>query len=136
MNKEIGNGRVGELIKNYLSTLSSLQVRPQVKIKILKLAIYPKLNFDLRAYDFSVTWTKNTLDSIIMDYIRGWLTLPISSCVQEITSLPLNHCGLNLPSLVEQAMSLRLSARSMLKNSNNLDIPQLWTITFCKKYST
>jgi len=86
-------------------------------------------------YDFGPTWIKSELDSLVLEHIRGWITLPINTCVSEIISLPLNKCGLDIPSLVEQAASLRLSTRYNLKNSDSSDIKHMWETTSSKKVS-
>ena len=57
------------------------------------------------------------------------MQLPISTCIGEISRLTQNKCGLGLPSLAEVANTLRITARSCLRNSNNADIKKLWSET-------
>lgn len=121
-----------EKVKTLLSKITNLSIRPQFKLKLLKFAIYSKLKFELKIYDFSYTWISNELDSIVCYHIRKWLELPVSSCVSEMCRLPLNKGGLNIPSLVEIASSQRLTTRHALKHSSNLDIQQLWHETSTK----
>jgi hypothetical protein len=136
MNKDKAKTDLMEKLKLLLSKITNLNVRPQMKLKILKLAIYSKLRFDLKIYDFAHTWICNELDSVVCYHIRKWLELPISSCVSQICRLPLNKCGLNIPSLVEVASMQRLSTRYTMKNSSNSDIKRLWLETSSKNIIT
>ena len=119
-------------LKTLLTLVTNLQLKPQSKIKLVKFAVYPKLNFALKMYDFGSTWIKQELDSIVIYHIRHWLELPISTCVSEIASLPKTLLGLDIPSLVEIEAKLKLTMRNSLKNSQNEDIKDLWTSTSYK----
>ena len=136
MSKETAKTETIEKLKTLLGKITHLTLKPQTKLKILKIAIYPKLNFELKTYDFSKTWITEELDSIIKYHIRNWMQLPISTCIGEISRLPQNKCGLGLPSLAEVANTLRITARSCLRNSNNADIQQLWSETTKKNVAS
>ena len=102
----------------------------------MKLAIYPKLSFELRIYDFLHTWISNELDSLIHYHLRKWLELPVSSCLEKIVRLPANKCRLNILSLKEYAESLRTTTHHSLKHSDDSDIKQLWHETSAKNILT
>jgi len=87
MNKNNGKTNLIDKLKDLLSKISNLVLTPQMKIKIMKLAIYPKLGFDLKIYDFPHTWIINDLDFIVHYHLRKWLELPVSTCVEEIVRL-------------------------------------------------
>ena len=99
MTKDEAKIIVQDKLNKMLQKLSSLAISPQLKIKILKLVIFPKLSFELKIYDFAGTWISITLDGAVISNIRRWLEPPISSCVREIISLPTKLCGPNIPTL-------------------------------------
>ena len=116
-------------LRELLSITTSLKVKPQRKLNILKLYIRSQLNFDLGTYDISLTWIKEQLDSQVNNSVRIWLELPISTCVAEILSLPLSKGGFGIPSLKSTAESLRLGQRFRLKTSQNAGMNDLWAET-------
>ena len=109
-----------------LEITSSLKIKPQLKLKILKNYIYSQLSFELRLYDFSETWISQQLDNLCTNRIREWTEMPISGCVKEITSLPKELTGLGIPSLSSIHQKLWLGKRSTLKNSCHSPIRQIW----------
>ena len=109
-----------------LEITSSLKIKPQLKLKILKHYIYSQLSFELRLYDFSETWISQQLDNLCTNRIREWTEMPISGCVKEITSLPKELTGLGIPSLLSTHQKLWLGKRSTLKNSHHSPIQQIW----------
>jgi len=123
-------------LKDQLAKITNLALTPQMMIIILKLAIYPKLSFDFKIYDFSHTWISNELDSLVHYHLRKWLELPVRTCVEEIVRLPTKKCDLNLISLKEYAESFRTIARHSLKNSADCDMKQLWHDTTVNNIAT
>ena len=116
---------VKDKLERLIAIISDLNICPYLKIKILKLFIFPKLNFELKTYDLSYTWIANELDSIVKYNIRRWFELPISACVGEMFRLPLNKGGLALPSLVKVTTTLRVSARHGLQTCERQDIRKI-----------
>ena len=129
MDKEEAKAIVLNKLTKLLKTLSSLALKPQTKLAILQRVIYPRISFELKVYDFALTWITNSLDSLVHAHIRQWLELPISTCLEEIASLPVKMCGLNLPSLRNYAVNLRTTVRFGLKSSSNSDMRHLWNVT-------
>ena len=74
-----------------LRTTSGLDIKPQQKLEILKKFIPTQLSFELRIYDFSYTWIEQTLDSLIANAVRDWMTFPISTCVNGHLRLKSYH---------------------------------------------
>src|ERR1043165_9030993 len=136
MNKDNAEINLTAKLKDLLSKITNLLLKPQTKIKLLKMVIYPKLSFELKIYDFLYTWIANEMDSLVHYHIRKWVQLSVSSCITEIVRLPTNKCGLNIQSLKEYAESLRATARHSLKNSNDSDIKQLWRETASRNINT
>ena len=113
-------------LRQLLQVTSNLKIRPQLKLKILRVYIPSQINFELRTYDISVTWINQHLDPMICDAVRTWLELPISTCVSEILSLPRNKAGLGVTSVKTSAGLLRLGQRYRLKHSKSKNINDLW----------
>ena len=112
-----------------LATTASLKIRPQLKLKILKVFIPSQISFDLKMYDISLTWFSQQLDSKIYNSVRTWLEFPVSTCVAEILALPTNQGGLGVQSLTSTAQLLRLGDSHTLRSSKNKNMNDLWEAT-------
>lgn len=116
-------------LTNLLQSIDKLDTTAQWKLQILRRFVPSQLTFDLRIYDISLTWIESSLDSLIIEAVRNWLGLPISSCVAETLSLPFKSGGLNIKLLKSYSISLRLKLRNYLKLSNDDDVKFLWLET-------
>ena len=76
---------------------SSLKIKAQLRLKILKLYIHSQIPHELKLYSFVETWIVQNLDSMCAMHIGGWLGMPISSCIKEFASLPKYRGGLGIP---------------------------------------
>jgi len=74
---EVAKTNVINKLHDLLAKITNIGIKPQSKIKLLKLMIYPKLSFELKIYDFPYTWITNSLDSIVHYHLRKWLEMPI-----------------------------------------------------------
>ena len=70
---------------------------------------------ELKLYSFGETWIIQNLDSMCAMHIRGWLGMPISSCVKEFASLPKYRGGLGIPTIADLYKKLLLVKRSKFK---------------------
>ena len=82
--------------------------------------------FELKIYNFALTWVEQTLDTVCFDYIRRWKELPVSACVKEFYSLNRIRGGMGRSSLKFLSEKLRLSNRYTLKNSKDEDVKKVW----------
>ena len=96
MNSDSVKLELKEKLKGFLKQITSLNVSPYLRVKILKDFIYPKISFELKMYNLGSTWIASELDSLVTGYLRVWFELPISTCVSETFRLPTNKCGLGL----------------------------------------
>jgi hypothetical protein len=90
------------------------------------------LKFDLRSYDISLTWIDENLDFLIVNAVRDWLCLPVSTCVAEMMSLPINKGGYGIQSLKHATEKMRVNLRSYQKNNKNNEIQTLWKVSSSK----
>ena len=70
-----------EKINELLKITSNMKIRVKTKLKILSLYIHSQILFDIKLYDFPVTWVEQKLDALCIKYMRDWLEMPISACV-------------------------------------------------------
>ena len=129
MKNEYIKADIEQRLTSLLRTTSDLDIKPQQKLRILKVFIPSRLTFDLRIYDISYTWIKQALDSKISNAVRDWMEFPISTCVSEILSLPANQGGLSILSLKETAEKLRLGQRFKLHSSSDKELRVLFETT-------
>jgi len=132
MNNQAAKVQLTEKLTRLLKTTSALNINPQQKLKILKVFIPSQLSFELRIYDFAYTWIEQTLDTLICNTVRDWMTFPISTCVQEILALPKNRGGFDIPSQKSTAQKLRLTQRFALKFNKSEDMQSIWSATSSK----
>src|SRR6218665_2593077 len=76
-------------LTSYLNTISHLNIKVQLKLRILRAYIPVQLNFDLRIYDFSYTWVEQKLDAATINAVNEWVELPNGTCTSELLQLPL-----------------------------------------------
>ena len=130
---EMKNGEAKSAMIKKLSRLlvitSSLKIKAQLKLKILKVYIHSQITHELKLYSFGETWIIQRLDSMCAEHIREWLRMPVSSCIKEFSSLPKNRGGLGIPSIADLYRKLILVKRSALKNSTQPEIRQIWSDT-------
>ena len=99
-------------LSQLLEITSSLKIRAQLRLKILKLYIHSQITHELKLYSFGETWIIQNLDSMCAMHIRGWLGMPISSCIKEFASLPKYRGGLGIPTIADLYKKLLLVKRS------------------------
>jgi len=135
-NSNIYNEETKVLLKSKLDNLllkvSSFAVKPQTKIKMLKLIIYPRISFELKSYNFSSTWIAGVLEGMVHTHIRRWLELPVRACIEEVACLSAKMYGLDIPSIRNYATNLGLTVRASLKLSVKSDTRKLWKETSAK----
>src|SRR3989442_4777219 len=112
-------------LQNLLGITDQLKIKAHTKIKILKLYIKSLLSFELKAYNLSVTWIEQNLDSIAFKFIRKWMELPVSANLKELYSIPRNKCGLGWSSFKHLTEKLRLIKRNTMMKSSDSEIRQL-----------
>ena len=127
-NEEVKTELVSRLSR-FLKIISDLNIKMQLKLKILKIFIPSQFNFDLRIYDLSYTWIEQNLDSIIVSAVKDWIELPNGSCTAEFLQLPTNQGGYGIPSMKTTAQKLRLGLRFILKHNDNNDLRNIWKQT-------
>ena len=85
--------------------------------------------YEIKLYEFPLTWVEQTLDALCLRYMRDWLEMPISACVYEISSLPRKLTVLGIASFKLLAQKKSLSKRHALRTSTNNDVREIWALS-------
>ena len=96
-------------LRELLDKTSSLDISPQMKLKILRLYIPSQISFDLRINNMSHTWIVQNLDSLVINAVNTWLDMPWNTCTKEVLELPRNSGGHDILLPSTMTMKLRLS---------------------------
>jgi len=123
-------------LRQLLQITSQLKIRTQTKLKILSSYIHSQLLFEIKLYDFPLTWVEQTLDALCLRFMRDWLEMPVSACVQEVSTIPKMLTGLGISSFKHLAQKLSLTKRNSLRLSASSDIREIWAISFSEHIAT
>ena len=123
-------------LQQLLNVASNLKVSSRIKLRILKCYIYSQLSFDLRLYEFGVTWVEQNLVQMCTNSVRIWLDMPVSSCIAEFMALPKKKAGLGIPTLANVYSKQWLSKRYKMKTNDQEEIRHLWNVSSGKHVET
>ena len=70
--------------KDFLKRTDELPIHPKNEMFIYHRYILSKLSWNLTIADIDMTCIKQSLDSIVNQYVRSWLEIPISSTLDTI----------------------------------------------------
>ena len=119
-----------------LQITNELKVKAQTKLKILSLYIHSQIMFEIKLYDFPITWVEQKLDALCIRYMRAWLEMPVSACVGEVASLPKRMGGMGISSIKSLAQKMCLTKRHYLRGSANADVREIWAETSAQHVDT
>ena len=107
---------------------SLLLLCPKNKILLYSHYVLSKLSWHFTVATLSKAWVTENIDSVVNQYIRKWLQLPISGTLSTVY-LPCTKFGQNIypPSL--KFMQCQTVPRKALKSSPNESINELWKTT-------
>ena len=83
------------LITNLMKEIDLKPLHPKNKILIYTRYVLSKLSWHLTITMLPKTWISKNLDSIVNQYIRKWLEVPISRTLSNVY-LTTNEFGLNV----------------------------------------
>ena len=112
----------------YMAKINDLPLHQKNKLKIYQRYVLPKISWHLTITDISITWIKQNLDNILSQYLRSWLTIPISGTLNIIT-LSQKQYGLSIITISSKTIQCRTTFRQCIKNSSNLDIRSIHSET-------
>ena len=120
-----------ELITTFEKLMSEIDqkpLHPKNKLLLFNRYVLSKVSWHFTVADLSKTWVQESLDSLVLGYIRKWLNIPICGTLSNIF-LPCNKYGQNIIPPSVKFIQCQSVARKALKNSPNESIKQLWKST-------
>ena len=97
-----------EKLTSLLEKVDATLVTRQQKLQLFKLAIYPRLTWDLSVNHFPLSWLETKLQPIATRYLKKWCGLA-KSADTGCMFLPKAHGGLDLPSLTTTYKKLQVA---------------------------
>ena len=70
--------------KNIMKKIDDLPLHPKNKMLIYQRYVLSKLSWNWTIADIDITWFKQSLDSIVNQYVRSWLEIPIAGTLDII----------------------------------------------------
>ena len=122
-------------VNKYLDKINRLPLHPKNKIKIVTTYVMSKLRWRLTIYQLSETWICENLDNRIKYFIRQWLQIPRSSNINHLR-LSVSQFGFGLQLFSDVYKFCKITVRSILKNSINSDIKELFKLSYDKNINT
>ena len=92
--------------------------------------VLSKLSWNLTIADIDVTWVKQFLDSIVNQYIRSWLVIPIAGTL-DIIQLSKRKCGTCFVMVSTRFTQCQAVIRNNLRKSSNNDVVRIYYDTNC-----
>ena len=113
------------LVRDLMSDIDMKPLHPKNKLMLYSRYVLSKLSWHLTVSDITKTWITENLDSLVNQYLRKWLEIPISGTLSN-TFLPRNKFGLNIIPPSIKFIQCQTVLRNALKNSRNDSIQALW----------
>ena len=84
-----------------------------------------KLSWNLTIVDIDITWVKQSLDSIVNQYVRGWLEIPIAGTL-DILQLSKGKFGICYIMISTRFAQCQTAIRNNLRKSTNSDVLKMY----------
>ena len=114
--------------KDLLAAIDVLPIHPRNKLLIYHRYLLSKLSWDLTVADISITWVKQSLDSIVNQQVRFWLEIPISGTL-DIIQLSKGKYDIGFLPVSTRFAQCQNTLRNCMKNSPNSDINKIYEVT-------
>ena len=121
-----------ERFKSVYGVTDRLPLHPENKI--VSRYVCSKRRWNLSIYEVSETWTIQNLDSIVKTYVKRWLHLHQGANFRHL-HVPNKKFGMRFSLLSDIYRFCQLAKRSVLKESLNDEIKELYKLTVQKHHS-
>ena len=111
-----------------MSKINDLPCHPKNKLLLSHHFLLSKISWNLTIADISKTWIMDNLDSIVSNYIRQWLELPISVTLSSLI-INISKYGISLVLQSVEFIQCQTTIRNTLKSSPNNYIKEVWKDT-------
>ena len=105
-------------LTSLLEKVDATLVSRQQKLKLYKLAICPRLTWELSVNSFALSWLESKLQPIATKYLKKWCGLA-KSADTGCMFLPKEHGGLDLPSLTTTYKKLQVTKAAVYTSSRD-----------------
>ena len=116
------------VVEELMSDIDKTPLHPRNKLLLYNRYVLSKLSWNLTVANLTKTWVTQSIDSVVNQYIRKWLEIPVSGTLSNIF-LTNNKFGLNVLPVAVKFIQCQTVLRNALKTSPNESIKQLWKST-------
>ena len=116
------------LIEELMPNIDAKPLRPKSKLILYRRYVLSKVSWHFTVSNISQTWVKENIDSIVNNYIRRWLEIPISGTLSA-AFMPSHKFGLNICPTSIKFIQCQTIMRNALKSSPNTEINEFWKST-------
>ena len=92
--------------------------------------VLSKLSWNLAIPDIDMTWVKQSLDSTVNQYVRGWLEIPTGGTL-DIIHLSKGKFGICYIMISTRFAQCQTIIRNNLRKSTNSDVVKIYHDTNC-----
>ena len=112
------------VVEELMSDIDKTPLHPRNKLLLYNRYVLFKLFWNLTVANLTKTWVIESIDSVVNQYIRKWLEIPVSETLSKIF-LTNNKFGLNILPVCVKFIQWQTVLRNALKTSPNESIKQL-----------
>ena len=116
------------LADDLMSDIDLKPLHPKNKLLLYRRYVLSKLSWHFTVAAIPKTWIIENIDSVVNNYIRKWLEVPISGTLSN-AYLTNNKFGLNILPASVKFTQCQSVLRNALKSSPNDSIKELWKST-------
>ena len=116
------------LTNDLMSDIDLKPLHPKNKLHLYSRYVLSKLSWHLTVAPLSKVWIVENIDSIVIQYIRKWLDVPVSGTLSNVF-LNYNKFGLNIIPPSIKFTQCQSTLRNALKSSPNDSVNHLWKLT-------
>ena len=116
------------LVNDLMSDIDRKPLHPKNKLILYTRYVLPKITWHLTIASLSKVWVNQNVDSIVNQYIRRWLEVPVSVTLSNVY-LNQNRFGLSIIPPSIKFTQCQSTIRNALKSSPNDSIKHLWRLT-------
>ena len=131
--KMTNNQHKEDLLKDtrgMIKRIDDLPLHPKNKLLTYNRYVISKLSWNLTIADIDMTWVKQSLDSIVNQYVRRWLEIPIAGTL-DIIQLSKDKFGICYIMISTRFAQCQTIIRNNLRKSTNSDVVKIYHDTNC-----
>ena len=128
MSNQDHKSKLISLADDLMSDIDLKPLHPKNKLLLYRRYVLSKLSWHFTVAAIPKTWIIENIDSVVNNYIRKWLEVPISGTLSN-AYLTNNKFGLNILPASVKFTQCQSVLRNALKSSPNDSIKELWKST-------